>query len=125
MSWYEQGGSSQPPQSPSPGTPSQSPTPPPAAAPPAPPPVAPGYDAPPPKTGTEGTAIASLVVGIVSLIIFGVILGAIAIVLGNKAKKKIAASGGQLGGSGLATAGQILGVLGIIGSIIVLVFILG
>lgn len=70
-------------------------------------------------------AIASLVLGIVSLVVFGIILGPIAIVLGVQAKKRIAASGGQLGGAGMATAGMILGVLGIIGAIIVAVVVFG
>lgn len=70
-------------------------------------------------------AIASLVLGILSLIVFGIILGPIAIVLGTKAKKRIAASGGQVGGSGMATAGMVLGVLGIIGAIIVAAVVFG
>ena len=85
----------------------------------------PGGYAPPAKTGTDGTAIASFVLGLVSLFILGIILGIIAVVLGTNAKKKIAASGGMVGGQGLATAGQILGVIGIVASVLWILYIFG
>jgi hypothetical protein len=51
--------------------------------------------------------------GVVSLLCFGFILGPIAISKALKAKKEIAADP-TLGGSGMATAGMILGALGFI-----------
>jgi hypothetical protein len=82
---------------------------------------APGYDAAAPGYGASGyggapgyggspaggppqnssKAVAALVVGIV------------AVVLGNSARKEIAASGGRLTGDGMAKAGVILGYVGI------------
>jgi hypothetical protein len=66
-------------------------------------------------------AIASLVIGIISLLgvlpIFG---GAIAIFLGYIAKSEIDSSLGTLKGAGLATTGQILGAVHIVGAIVIL-----
>ena len=140
MSWYQQGGSSEQP----PAQPSQEPPPPPSAPPPpdagqggqpytfrtsAPgPEPAPSYGPPgaaPAKTGTDGTAIATFVLGLLSIFIFGLILGVIALVLSKKAMDKIEASGGQLGGKGLVTAGRVLAIIGIIGWAIVIGLRLG
>jgi hypothetical protein len=87
------------------------------------PPPAPEYggaQAPLPRTGTDGTAIATFVLGLLSVFIFGLILGIIALVLAPKAKRNIEASGGQLGGAGLVTAGRILAIVGIIGWVILI-----
>jgi hypothetical protein len=54
-------------------------------------------------------AIWSLVLGIASLVCCGLFAGIPAIILGNMAKKKIAESGGTLGGETLAKVGGILG----------------
>jgi ABC-type amino acid transport system permease subunit len=65
-------------------------------------------------------AIASLVIGIISLFgvmpIFG---GAIAIVLGYIAKSEIDSSLGELKGTRLATTGQVLGAVHIVGAIVI------
>jgi hypothetical protein len=64
-------------------------------------------------------AIASLVIGIISL--FGILPffgGAIAIILGFIAKSEIDGSLGMLQGTRLATAGQILGAVHIVGGIV-------
>lgn len=66
------------------------------------------------NAGTSGKAVGSLVCGILSFFICGVILGVVAIVLGKNAKEEIAASGGSIGGQGLATAGQILGAIAMV-----------
>ena len=64
---------------------------------------------------TDGMAIAALVVGIVAAVgIFcygvpAVILGPIAVFLGLRARSNIKASGGTIGGGGLALAGWITG----------------
>ena len=132
MSWYEQGGSSQQPPQPSSGEP----PPPPATPPPPPgdggqphtfrtsaPEPAPAYgapSAPPAQAGTEKLAVWTFVLGLLSIFILGLILGVVALVLSRKATENIRASGGQLGGSGLVTAGRILAIIGIIGWIIVI-----
>jgi hypothetical protein len=62
---------------------------------------------------TSGKAIAALVLGIVSIFIFGFIAGLIAIILAVLARKEIDADP-SLGGRGLATAGLVLGIVGIV-----------
>lgn len=63
----------------------------------------------------KGLAIASLITGIVSLIMFAIICGTLAIVFGAIAKKK-----GYFGG--MATAGLVLGIVGIVLWLLMLVF---
>lgn len=83
-------------------------------APPPPPPPPPGvpgvppgqpYGAPPPNSGK---AVTALVLGILGLVTCQV-LGVAAIIVGKQANDEIAASGGRLGGEGLAKVGIILG----------------
>jgi len=62
---------------------------------------------------TSGYAIAALVLGIVSLFIFGVICGTLAIIFGVKARNEIDRTPG-LGGRQMATAGLVLGILGVV-----------
>ena len=69
----------------------------------------------------EGRAIAALVVGILAPLgaflffgVSGVILGAVAVFLGLTARSRIKKSGGVLGGGGMALAGWIAGVVGIV-----------
>jgi uncharacterized protein DUF4190 len=58
----------------------------------------------------DGLAIASLVLGIASIVVFPFfLLGPLAMYLGHRADQRIRSSGGTLGGSGLALAGRILG----------------
>jgi hypothetical protein len=64
------------------------------------------WQAPP---ATPGSATAALILGICGLLVCGVILGPLAIVYGNKARREIDSSGGRLGGRGMATAGLVLG----------------
>jgi uncharacterized membrane protein len=78
---------------------------------------------PPPQPGPGGygyatpqqnqKALWSMILGILSLICCGVVVGIVAIVLGNSAKKEIAASGGMQTGEGMAKAGVIMGWIGI------------
>jgi hypothetical protein len=76
-----------------------------------------GYAAP----RTDGLAIASLVVGIVSLVCsfacLGVIAGPAAAIMGFIARQRIATSGGTLGGGTLAIIGLILGIIGFLASV--------
>ena len=93
------------------------------------PPPPPSWDRPPyagdageRPLGNNGKATASLVCGIVGLILAGFILGIIAIVLASMAKKEIARTG-QAGG-GLATAGMVLGIIDIALGVVVAVAVL-
>src|SRR3954454_178405 len=135
-----------PPPPPPPGGGSEPPPPPPPGggySPPPPPPPGGGYTPPPqpggggyvpappggyaqPGTGyasqrTDGLAIASLVIGIISLVCFflclGVILGPTAAIMGFISRQRIATSGGALGGGALAVVGLILGIVGFIASV--------
>lgn len=79
---------------------------------PPPPPDAPGgYGYAQPKTNQK--AIWSLVLGILGLVCCGFIAGIPALILGNSAKKEIAASGGAETGAGMAQAGFVLGIIAI------------
>jgi len=65
----------------------------------------------------QGAAIAALVCGLVGILFFGIILGVIAIVQGNKAK--------NLGNtSGMAQAGFVLGIIDVVGWFIFILAIL-
>lgn len=78
-----------------------------------------------PPRRTEPLAVASLVVGIIGLIItvLAPILGPIALAMGIRAKQRIAASSGALEGQGIAQAGFILGIIGtVIAGLLVLLF---
>lgn len=70
-------------------------------------------------TGNNGLAVASLVVGIVSLVLgicccLGLLGGIAAIVMGFVARGQINASGGRQGGNGMALAGIITGGIAIL-----------
>lgn len=56
-------------------------------------------------------AVAALVMGILAFFtwLFGIIFAVLALVFGYQAKRRIAESGGRLGGGGMAKAGRILG----------------
>jgi hypothetical protein len=71
-----------------------------------------GY-APPRPAGTNGMAIASLVLSLVWMCGVGSLL---AIIFGRKAKAEIAKTGEQ--GEGLATAGLVIGIIGLALSIV-------
>lgn len=79
---------------------------------------------------TSGKATASLILGIVSLVMCGLLAGIPAMILGRMAKKEIQASQGRIGGDGLATAGFIMGLIstiitGLAFLLVLLVFIFG
>jgi hypothetical protein len=78
-----------------------------------PPPAGPPPYGPPAGTGqsTNGKAIASLILGIVSIVLcLGYLAGVPAIILGRMAKKEIDQGNGT--GDGLAQAGFITGLIG-------------
>lgn len=63
---------------------------------------------------TAPAATAALIFGILGLFCLGPIFGVIAIVLGVIARNHIAREPGRYGGSGLATAGVVLGIVDIV-----------
>jgi hypothetical protein len=79
--------------------------------------MAAGYAAP----RTDGLAIASLVVGIISIpcsfACLGIILGPVAAIMGFISRQRVSASGGAIGGGGMALAGLILGLVGFLLSV--------
>lgn len=74
---------------------------------------------------TSGKAIAALVLGIIGIVACGLFAGIPAYFVGRSAVREIDASGGRLGGRGMATAGWILGlieiILGVIGIIVLII----
>ena len=90
---------------------SDAPPPPEQPAPPQPP-------AAPAGGGTNGLAIASLVLGILSCVCLGILAGIPAVICGHMALGRIKASG--QGGRGLAIVGLVLGYLSIVFTIIFL-----
>ena len=71
---------------------------------------------------TSGYAIASLVLGVAGFFGFPIVAAILAIVFGHKARKEI--RGGMASGDGLATAGIILGWVGIVMSGIALLLVI-
>ncbi len=65
---------------------------------------------------TDGLAIASLIVGILSVVCslacLGIILGPAAAIMGFISRQRIVSSGGTLGGGTLAVVGLVLGIVG-------------
>ncbi|HXM71074.1 MAG TPA: DUF4190 domain-containing protein [Thermoanaerobaculia bacterium] len=76
-----------------------------------------GYAAP----RNDGLAIASLILGILSLVCslacFGIVLGPAAAIMGFISRQRIASSGGALGGGTMAVIGLVLGVIGFVASV--------
>ncbi len=68
-----------------------------------------------------GLAIASLILGILSLVCCGLLSGIPAVICGHMAVAQIKKSGGALGGNGLAVAGLVMGYIGIVVTILFLV----
>lgn len=95
------------------------------------PPAWPGYPPPPQAAPAgpkfSGMAIASLVCGILSITctgFLGIVLGPTALGLGLRSRRTISASNGWRKGDGMAIAGIVLGVIGIVASIVYLVFLI-
>ncbi|GAB3660908.1 hypothetical protein GCM10027596_20310 [Nocardioides korecus] len=80
-----------------------------------------GYGAVP--QGTNKKAIWALVLGILGLVCCGFFAGIPAIVLGRSAQREIDASGGAQSGRGMATAGFILGIIGVVWGVIYLILV--
>ncbi|HEV2140875.1 MAG TPA: DUF4190 domain-containing protein [Candidatus Dormibacteraeota bacterium] len=77
---------------------------------------------------TDGLAIASLVVGIVSIVCsiacLGIVLGPTAAIMGFISRQRISSSGGAMGGGTLAIVGLVLGIVGFIASVGAFFFII-
>lgn len=101
-------------------------------SPPPPPPPGGGYVPPPPggyapmsaayaAPRTDGLAIASLVIGILSIVCsvacLGIVLGPTAAIMGFISRQRVASSGGAVGGGTLAVIGLVLGILGFVASV--------
>jgi Protein of unknown function (DUF1559)/Domain of unknown function (DUF4190) len=82
------------------------------------------YDRPrrPAPTGTSGKAVVSLVLGVLSPCA-SVLTGIPAIILGLLSLRDIRRSGGRLGGQGLAIAGIVVGIVGILLSLPVVLLV--
>ena len=78
---------------------------------------------PPPPTSSKATT--SLVLGIVSLIACGLLLGIPAMIVARQAKREIRESGGRVGGEGLATAGFVTGLIGTVWSVLAFLLVIG
>jgi len=89
-----------------------------------PPPGGPPYGGPQATgQGTNGKAIASLVLGICSIVLcLGFLAGIPAVILGRMAKREIAEGNGT--GEGLATGGLITGIIGIVLGVLWLLYII-
>ena len=70
---------------------------------------------------TDGLAIASLVIGIISIVCsivcLGIVLGPAAAIMGFISRQRISTSGGALGGGTLALVGLILGIIGFVAGV--------
>jgi hypothetical protein len=62
----------------------------------------------------DARAVASLVCGIGGLLIFGLVLGAVAFFLGRRSRREISERPWMLRGSGVATAGMVLGMVDVV-----------
>jgi len=69
---------------------------------------------------TDGKATASLVLGILSLLCFGLLTGLPAIILGHNSRGNIQQSRGRLTGAGMALAGLIMGYVSIVPTILII-----
>jgi hypothetical protein len=76
-------------------------------------PVEPSYSTRGPDQPTNTMAVISLISGIVGLTILPIVGSIIALILGYMARKEIRESGGSQGGDGFATAGLVMGWIGV------------
>jgi len=70
---------------------------------------------------TDGLAVASLVIGIISIVCsigcLGIVLGPTAAIMGFISRQRISTSGGAIGGGTLAIVGLVLGIVGFVASV--------
>jgi predicted acyltransferase len=72
---------------------------------------------------TNGKAVASLVCGIGGLVFLPIVLPIAALVLGYQARRELRERPSE-GGAGLATAGVVLGWIGVVWGVLVVVFVI-
>jgi hypothetical protein len=65
-----------------------------------------------------------LILGICALVVCPWVCGPLALVYGNKARNEIDSSAGRLGGRGMATAGVVLGWIGIAYAVLLTIWII-
>jgi uncharacterized protein DUF4190 len=83
-----------------------------------------GYQGPGYATAkTNGMAIAALICGIAQFVAFGPLTGIPAIILGHLSRKQIRQTGEQ--GAGMATAGLVLGYIGLALDVIFVIILIG
>ena len=75
-------------------------------------------DVKPATSNNSGMAVASLVLGILSVVCCGLLAGIPAIICGHMALSQIKKSGGTIGGNGMAIAGLVMGYLSIVVTIL-------
>jgi len=80
----------------------------------------PQYGAPAP---TDGSATGALVCSILSFVVCPIVLSVIGLVLASNAKKRIRASGGAIGGEGIANAATIISIINIALAVVFFVLI--
>lgn len=74
--------------------------------------------------GDHPKAQTAMILGILGLVCCGIFTAIPAYIIGNNAVKEIDASGGQYGGRGMANAGKILGLIGIILTVIWIILVI-
>ncbi len=78
----------------------------------------------PPDTRRKDAAVSSLILGILSLLFFGILTGIPAIILGHKAHSRARKSPAQYAGGGMAIAGFVMGYISSLMSIALLAMLL-
>jgi hypothetical protein len=73
---------------------------------------------------TSGKATASLVLGICGLVVCPLICSILALVFGYQGRAEIDKSGGRIGGRGNATAGIVLGWIGLVIGVLLIVLVI-
>lgn len=73
---------------------------------------------------TSGKSVAGMICGILSVltsevVVPGLVLGILGIIFSRKARKEIQKSNGSIGGEGMAIAGFVCGIVGLVLSVVV------
>ncbi len=76
-------------------------------------------------TSNSGLAVASLVLGILSMLCAGILTAVPAVITGHMARGEIRRSGGRTGGDGMALTGLILGYVTIGLTVVALILLFG
>jgi len=71
----------------------------------------------------DSQATLAMILGIVGLVCCG-LAAPVAFFIGNASRNRIRASGGTLGGSGMATAGFVMGIIGMVELVLVVLYVI-